>query len=350
MAKQMKQAAKSYAWTPGRVLLAGLIVVAAGAFIGVVARRELQNFQDGLAADADYAAFLESVDREKATEFNLENLTIPLEDIAFGGPPKDGIPALSHPDLVAVADATHLSDDDRVIGVVIGGEARAYPVRALMYHEAVNDDVGGTPIAVIYCPLCDSVSVVDRTVNGNIHEFGISGLLVNSNVLLYDRIDDSLWSQLGLRAISGPNAGTSLTHLPWELTTASDWKARHPDSMVMTFDTGHDRNYERTPYPEYLASDMLLFPISNHDQRLSRRTRVVGVKLGDTVRAYPTAVIRRAPDGTVRDSIGDMAIVLEADGEAGSVRVVEAPPAAQVVHTFWFAWAAFHPETEIYGE
>ncbi len=350
MVEHSKRAARPYAWTPGRIAVGILIVVAAGTFIGVVAKRELRNIQQGLAADATYADFLAAATREQITEFNLDNLAVAREDIAFGGPRKDGIPALSHPDIVAAADATHLQDDDRVIGVVIGGEARAYPVRALMYHEAVNDDVGGTPIAVVYCPLCDSVSVVERTVNGAVREFGISGLLLNSNVLLFDRIDDSLWSQLGLRAISGPNAGASLTHLPWELTTASAWTAAHPDSTVMTFDTGHDRDYQRSPYPEYFQADLLLFPIARNDGRLSRRTPVVGVELGDTVRAYPTDAIRRAPGGRVRDSIGDAVIVLEADADTGSVRVVEMPPDARAVHTFWFAWAAFHPETEIYEE
>ena len=118
----------------------------------------------------------------------------------------------------------------RIIGVSLGGQDRAYPFRALMYHEAVNDEVGGVPIAVVYCPLCDSVTVVDRRLAARIYTFGVSGLLYNSNVLLFDRTDDALWSQVGLTAISGPNAGRSLSHLPWEITTAGDWRTRHADS------------------------------------------------------------------------------------------------------------------------
>ena len=226
-----------YRWTPARIALAMAIVLAAGSFIGVVLSREIGAIREGMASDALYQELLRTTTEEHAAEFNLDNLIIPNDQITFGGPPKDGIPALSYPDNVPIDSCDRLKDDDRVVGMVIGDEARAYPLRVLLYHEAVNDEIGGTPVAIVYCPLCDSLSVVDRRLDGTVHEFGVSGMLVNANVLLFDRGDDSLWSQVGLTAISGPNAGRSLSHLPWEITTAAAWRAQHPDSTVMTFDT-----------------------------------------------------------------------------------------------------------------
>ena len=351
MSDDTPRAAKTtYQWSRGRIALGVAIVLAAGAFIGVVVRREVAAFQQAAEADDLYSRLLLSVTEGHAAQFNLDNLTIARSEISFGGPPKDGIPAISKPEIVDIGASEKLRDDDRMIGVVVDGLARAYPIRLLMYHEAVNDTIGDTPITVVYCPLCDSVSVVDRRLDGTVHEFGISGLLTNSNVLLYDRTDDSLWSQVGLTAISGPNAGRSLKHLPWEITTAAAWREAHPDSTVMTFNTGFNRDYNQNPYPSYFDSDdSLLFPVSHEDDRFSRREQVIGVKLDDVAKAYSIAAIREAPDGVLRDSIGGKTVVLQAGSDGKSVRVVEAPPGAQTVHTFWFAWAAFHPDTAVYG-
>jgi len=334
-------------WTRGRIAIAVVIVLVAGSFIGVVLKQELRAIQKGMANDALYAELLRTTTEEHAAEFNLDNLVIDVKLITFGGPPKDGIPAISDPDHLPLESCDRLADDDRVVGIVVGGEARAYPLRVLVYHEVVNDEIGGTPVAIVYCPLCDSVTAVDRRLDGVVREFGVSGLLVNANILLYDRSDDSLWSQVGLTAISGPNAGRSLPHLPWEITTAAAWRARHPDSTVMSFETGYDRDYDRNPYPD--SFDALPFPVASEDDRLQRRDLVVGIRLGGTTRAYPVATIRNAPDGIVRDSIEGQTIVLSAGPDGESVRIVEAPPEALGVHTFWFAWAAFYPDTEIYS-
>lgn len=336
-------------WTPRRIAFGVLIVLAAGVFIGVVLASQIRNIREGMANDARYAELLRTTTEEHAADFNLDNLVVAREAITFGGPLKDRIPAISDPDIVPIADSERLRDEDRVVGMVVGGEARAYPLRVLVYHEAVNDVLGGVPVGVVYCPLCDSITAVDRRLDGTVHEFGISGLLVNSNVLLFDRSDDSLWSQVGLTAISGPNAGRSLTHLPWEITTAGAWQARHADSTVLAFDTGHDRDYDRSPYPDYFGSnDTLLFPVANHDDRLERRAPVVGIKHGDVTRAYPVAAIRDTPDHVVRDSIEGGTVILATGKDGESVRIVETPLGAHAVHTFWFAWVAFHPETEIF--
>jgi len=281
--------------------------------------------------------------------FNTKNLRVESDRIRSGGPPKDGIPSLTDPAFVPAAEADFLQDRHRVVSVTIDGKTRAYPLNILNWHEAIHDTLGGTPILVVYCPLCDSVSVVDRRLDGRTYEFGISGLLMNSNVLLYDRTDEALWSQVRLTAISGPNAGRSLRHLDgWSMMTFGQWKREHPNARIVSAKTGYRRNYRENPYGGYFANDRLMFPASPSDERFSNKTRVVGVKLGDVARAYPLKRIREAADGRVTDTIGGGRLVLEAGRAPGMVRVVEAPEQAAVVHTFWFAWYAFHPQTQVY--
>ena len=289
---------------------------------------------------------------DQAAPFNTDNLTIPSEHLLPGGPPKDGIPALTNPDRIPVRDATFLLDNNRVIGVSVNEESRAYPINVLNWHEVVNDELGGddpVPIAVIYCPLCDSASVVDRRLEGRTYEFGVSGLLYNSNVVFYDRTDHALWTQVGTRALSGPNSGRTLAHLDgWELTTFADWRGRYPESTVMTFNTGHQRAYARTAYAMYFTDDRLRFPVTHTDRRFKNKEPVIGVVVGDIARVYPIAAIQQLPSGEVHDAIDGEPVHLVADARTGDVRVVQVPEGAQAIHTFWFAWVAFHPETEVY--
>ncbi len=279
--------------------------------------------------------------------FDLSNLQVPREEIQAGGPPKDGIPALVDPKTAPLDEATGLLDEDRVIGVTVKGESRAYPLKVLNWHEAINDTLGGAPIAVVYCPLCDSATVWDRRLEEKKLEFGISGLLHNSNVLLYDRTDQALWSQVGLGAISGPHAGRSLASLPFAMQTLAEWRKAHPDGTVVTLDTGHTRNYSGNPYADYFASDRLMFHVRRQDDRLPKKEAVVGIKIGAHARAYPLARIQQAEGAVVTDELAGKRVVLKAS--KSGVEILELPPEAQVVHTFWFTWAAFHPDTDIYG-
>jgi hypothetical protein len=336
-------------WTSARVLLGVVIVLTAATVLTVVARSTLGDRGVVAPFERSLRAVRPVTSRPAVGgSFNYNNLLVPREKIHHGGPPKDGIPALINPITVPAADVGFLKGDARVVGVIVDDEARAYPLAILNWHEAVNDELAGAPLLVVYCPLCDSVSVLDRRLDGETHEFGISGLLYNSNVLLFDRADDSLWSQLGFAAISGPNAGKSLRHLGWEITTFASWSKRHPDSTVVSFETGYGRDYQTNPYADYFKTDRLMFPVDRKDTRLNPKDRIVAVKLGETVKAYPISEIQRAPGGVVRDTIDDQTIVLESDEQTGSVRVAEAPNEALVVHTFWFAWVAFQPQTEVY--
>ncbi len=328
-------------WSQIRAIVTGSPVEAAGdgAIRSTGGTRDFREF------------FLGSVDGGQSflAEFDTKNLAIPPSEIFRGGPPKDGIPAITMPPVADVEEAEFLDSQDRVVGVVIDGTARAYPIRLLNWHEIINDEVNRVPIAVVYCPLCDFVSVLVRELDGRKFEFGVSGLLHNSNVLLYDRQDDALWSQIGFRAISGPNVGNALEHLPFELTTLARWTAKHPDSTIATFDTGHRRNYDRNPYDRYFGNDELMFPASGGDDtRLERKEPVVGIQVGEVERAYPIRTVADAPGGRIEDHFGSDRVVIEVLEDGSHVNIVEAPENALVAHTFWFAWVSFHPDTTIF--
>ncbi len=181
--------------------------------------------------------------------FDMAHVSIPVAEILSGGVMKDSIPALTDPKMSLVGEATYLADEERVIGIVAGGEARAYPLQNLDYHEIINDDVNGIPVVVTYCPLCDSSAVFDRRTKIGKREFGVSGLLYNNNVLMYDRggQPESLWSQVMASGVSGPANTKSLNALPLEVTTWKDWRSRHPDTKVVSIETGHDREYHSRP-------------------------------------------------------------------------------------------------------
>ena len=192
--------------------------------------------------------------------FDTRIHSIPLEGIKSGGPPKDGIPALTEPTFLDGEAARFLKPTDLVIGVSMNGSHRAYPLKILDRHENVNDTIGRTPIAVSYCPLCKSSLVFDRRVGGSTREFGISGLLYNSNVLIYDRQSnprqESLWSQVEMRAVTGPAAeqGLTLTLLPSEMTDWGSWRQRYPHTQVLSNLTGHGRDYDRSVYQDYFKN------------------------------------------------------------------------------------------------
>ncbi len=291
----------------------------------------------------------ESRQREQSS-FNFELATIPVTEIFSGGPPKDGIPALSKPRMVKAPAAGYLKPDDRVIGVFMADEARAYPLRILNYHEIVNDQVGDMPIAVTYCPLCDSVSVFDRTTPRGVREFGVSGLLYNSNVLMYDRSDqpESLWSQLKSTAVTGPQVGNQLQLLPCELTIWSDWQTHHPSTLVLSNETGHQRDYSNTPYRSYFDSPSLMFPAQPLDDRLPNKEKVLGVIVGEESRAYPSSEFSEDRQ-RVKDEINGKRVVIEFDPSTGSLRVAEADAGVQWMYSFWFAWHAMYPETKTFA-
>ncbi len=277
--------------------------------------------------------------------FVLDAREIDAAEILAGGPPRDGIPALDHPASVAAARSPW-SDDELVLGVAWNGEARAYPIAILVWHELVNDTLAGRPILVSYCPLCGTGIVFDRRVGDLPRTFGVSGLVYRSDLLLYDRQTESLWSQISARAVTGPAQGLRLSlvrsrMLPWRL-----WRSLHPDTTVLSRETGHRRSYGSSPYGDYAVSERLIFPVPR-DRRYHPKTPTLGLRQpGGRARAYPAVELVRA-GGVVRERFAGHPVRVAYDPEQ-QVFEVDAPEGIEVVEGFWFAWAAFHPETSVF--
>lgn len=227
--------------------------------------------------------------------FDWRGSLLPPERIVSAGVPKEHLAALDEPPHFSAADVEalrertrikYLVSNDLVIGVEIGGETRAYPLRVLVWHEVINDLLGGVPIAVTYHALCDSSFVFDRRVGGQTRRFAMSGLLYNSNLLLYDRgatlADESLWSQLQWRAIAGPaaRAGLTLEPLPITVIDWNRWKTQHPNTTVVQPKEDLLERYNSDPYSSYFGSDLLRFPVDPlpADQTIGLKARQVVVK------------------------------------------------------------------------
>ncbi|MGH7943839.1 MAG: DUF3179 domain-containing protein [Opitutaceae bacterium] len=280
--------------------------------------------------------------------FKLDNATIPIADIRAGGPPRDGIPSIDRPKFVPAARVKYLEADDMVVSFSHRGETRAYPLRILVWHEIVNDRLGDLAINVSYCPLCGSAMVFDRAINGRTLEFGVSGLLYQSDVLMYDRQTESLWSQLEMAAVSGPQVGRKLRLLPAQHMTWRAWKKEHPNGLVLSTDTGQDRDYERQPYGDYEKSPRLMFPVNAHRKDLPTKAWVAGVVIDGVSRAYPHD---RLPDGIeIEDTVGGTPMRIRFDRTSRRFTITDADGApVPFTPAYWFAWQAFHPDTTVWS-
>lgn len=283
---------------------------------------------------------------EKMNGFNLENALVPVDQIVSGGVSRDGIPALYVPEFVDASSANFLSDKDRVLGVHRNGEARAYPIKIMNYHELVNDDFDGEGVLVSFCPLCGSgiAFAVDVELGG----FGVSGLLYNSDVLMYDRKTESLWSQILGQAISGPARGESLEAIPISNTNWETWRQRYPGTKVLSLETGYGADYERDYYADYRRSRRLWFPVAAKDRRYKPKSMVTGISLEGQHKAYP---LDELPDAqtSIDDVFAGQKLTVRYDKSSASVDVYDAAGTElPSVSLFWFAWVAFHPDTEVY--
>lgn len=281
--------------------------------------------------------------------FSYDNAIIPVEEIHDGGPPKDGIPALKDPFFVPAERTYFLKDDELVLGVHIKAKAKAYPLRILNWHELVNDELGGQSILVTYCPLCGTAMVFNADFDGKRYLFGVSGKLYNSDVLFYDEETESLWSQLKMKAVTGPKSGTELELLPSRITTWKEWSRKYPDSGAMSPDTGYVRDYSRNPYQKYAQKDKLVFPVSVEDRRLKRKDWVIGIVLGGVAKAYAFKDLAKMELPLI-DQVGETDVEVHYDAKSNTAWILsgewELLPAVQA---YWFAWYAFYPNTELYG-
>jgi hypothetical protein len=327
--------------------------------------------------------------------------TVPLDKIVSGGPPQDGIPSIDNPKFQSVQEADKiLEDSELIVGLNINGDIRAYPLQILVWHEIVNDVVGEEPIAVTYCPLCFTNQVFNRTLSdGNTVEFGTSGKLYNSNLVMYDRKSNSLWSQALGEGIVGEYAGIKLERIPFDVAYWKEWKELYPESKVLSRDTGSVRPYGADPYGDYYTNDLILFPVANDDKRMGLKEIIIGLENNkDQYKAYKLQDIES--NKIINDAIGDDKKIALVSLEPFMVRVFDRvidnenkdeSKKEMVVELFynqtnntlidrntgselnfdgkfmngqledkqlerlpmdqgfWFEWVAFHPTTEIFS-
>lgn len=283
-----------------------------------------------------------------AYSFDLTPATIPIDEINSGGPPKDGIPALLKPHFVSVKEASFLKEEDRVVGFRVGQSAKAYPIRILNWHEIVNDTVGGKKIVVSYCPLCGTAMIFAADMKDKSYTFGVSGLLYNSDVLMYDHQTESLWSQIKMEAVTGKLAGTPLRLLPSQVTTWKDWKKRFPKSQVLSLKTGYYRDYDQDPYAGYESSKSLFFPVKNEDTTRHPKDWVFGLVVGKSSKAYPYKELAKARS-PLNDEFAGKKIRIFFDKKNQSVRA-ETLQGQSIpgLSAYWFAWQAFYPNSAIF--
>ena len=271
--------------------------------------------------------------------------SVPLRELHQGCAARDCIPSLESPKYVSADAADHVADDDLVIGIGVGGDHRAYPTRILDRHEIVNDTIGGEPIAITWCPLCGSAVGIRRDVAGTVAEFGVSGLLYNSDLVFYDRQTETLWDQIEAKGIVGPLTGHELELVPVTMARWSQWRKAHPDTRVLSADTGFNIDYSRDPYARYRNSDGLMFPVSAVDDRMRPKSVVYGFDIGGEAIAFSKALLDEKGRVVHEFAGNDVTVTMHDDG---SVRLVgEDGNVHAPIRLFWFAWYTFHPETEL---
>jgi len=283
----------------------------------------------------------------KLTERGVKYIVDPAKIIS-GGPPQDGIPSIDEPQFVSVSEADKfIQDNELVLALTYKGVKRVYPLQIMTWHEIVNDTVAGDPILITYCPLCGSGIAYDRTIDGKPVEFGTSGKLYNSNLVMYDRKTNSYWSQIDGQSIVGEHAGDELKAISIDTVVWRDWKKAHPDSEVLSQKTGFSRPYGRDPYGSYYEDSFIFFPVENQDDRVHPKTVIFGIEVNDVFKAYREDDLKKT--GTIEDVI-DGVNVRVTRSEAGVVKVVNVDDETEIVkeRDFWFAWYAFHPETKLY--
>ncbi|MCM4157969.1 hypothetical protein DHD80_18400 [Gramella sp. AN32] len=280
--------------------------------------------------------------------FDISSANIPVSEIKGGGPPKDGIPAIDNPKFLKSSEAS-LANDARILGVYENGIAKAYPINILNYHEIVNDSFKDLPVVVTFCPLCGSGIAFESKIGTSILTFGVSGLLYNSDVLLYDRQTESLWSQLKYEAITGELKGEKLKILNTANTTWKAWQDKHPKSLVLSQETGFTRDYSRNPYPDYEKNQQLYFPVSKMNDVLKPKEKIIGIEIKGKTKAYPFSELMKLKGKILEDTFAGQKLKITYNSKAKSAEIVDAQGNLMpAVTNFWFAWYAFNPETEVY--
>lgn len=341
-------------------------------------------------------------DREFTTDFSIS--AIDFSEILSGGPPKDGIPAILKPKFVDITDAdTWLMPQEPVVHVRVNGVSKAYPIQILMWHEIVNDEIGGVPVLVTFCPLCNTAIAFERTVNGEVFDFGTTGRLRFSNLIMYDHQTETWWQQAEGKGIVGKLTGTQLVFVPAAIISWEEFKKANPDGLVLSRDTGFVRNYGSNPYVGYddVNNPPFLYRGPEIPGKLSPVARVLTVEIEEDAVAYPYQILSTV--NVVNDRVGNQEIVvLWSSGTASALDTLQIADGRDVgtaisynrlvngtvlnfkfdgqkivdeetgstwdvlgnaisgeltgnqldqiisINHFWFSWVAFKPETRVY--
>ena len=280
--------------------------------------------------------------------FDMSRHSIPRDQILSGGPPKDGIPAIDNPKFSDAGSAGFMKNNDRVIGFAHNGVAKAYAIKILNWHEIVNDKVGGKSVVVSFCPLCGTGMVFDADSGGRGLTFGVSGLLYQSDMLLYDRQTESLWSQVKSEAVTGKLMGRKLKLLSSTHTTWKAWKKKHPKTLVLSTKTGHRRDYDRDPYSGYTKTKELFFPVNRQSRAYHPKEQVIGVQIEKVFKAWPFIELAAA-ELPVKETLNGVSLTVDFDKTTRTAIVYDDKGKEYPsVVAFWFAWYTFHPETSVY--
>jgi hypothetical protein len=271
----------------------------------------------------------------------------PIEEVFQGCPRRDCIPSIDDPSFVAAGEAENLAEEDLVLGLEYDGVVRAYPAFILNFHEVVNDRLDGDPIAVTFCPLCGSGVAFRRLVDGRVTEFGVSGLLHNSDLVLYDRASESLWQQITGEALAGPLRGRRLEAVPLTMTTWSEWRAAHPETAVLTGVPGASYA-NKTPYGDYEESERLMFPAHTGAASVLHPKQIVhGVRFNGGAAAVSERALRAEPE--IRTTVAGVELLWRRH-DNGRVEVRRGDgeePGLVPIRMFWFAWYSFNTDTAL---
>ena len=335
-------------------------------------------------------------------ETTWEIRSIDLGTLLSGGPGKDGIPSIDAPQFISLAEASEFNaPQSPVISLEVNGEVRAYPLDVLIWHEIVNDEIGGVAVAVTFCPLCNTAITFDRRVDGVVREFGVSGLLRFSDMVMFDRTNESFWQQITGEAIVGVDTGKRLAFLPSQIVSFAEFAEAHPDAVVLSRETGYSRRYGDNPYAGYdRIGSGTYFPVGEYDDQLDGKERVLTVEIDGESVAFPFTVLSveivmetevagqpvvafwqsgavsaldqafiigsrnvgsagafspyldgerlsfESRDGAIVDmQTGSVWNVL-GQARSGELAGAELKPVISANH-FWFSWAIFRPETRV---
>jgi len=269
---------------------------------------------------------------------------VPFDSIMQACPARDCIPSIDQPAFISAESVDYLQDDDLLLVLTYNNITRAYPTRILDRHEIVNDMFGSTPVAVTYCPLCGSGLAFDRRNGGQVLEFGVSSLLHNSDLIMYDRQTESLWQQITGASFAGKSRGSQLKSLPLAMVEWKSWSQQNPGTEVLTVANIKSDMYMKDAYGDYATSDRLYMPVSATDARLHPKRVIYAMEIGEQAFAIDSEWL--AKQGQWSDDFkGQKLEVTLSNG--GQVTALLDGNAVTITRMYWFAWYSFHPQTAL---